>query len=307
MVSSGSELEPFDGNGSRTLAEQSGTVEGLVTQARSMQAAVQIAQALCGTSLVPKAYHNKPDDGAAAIMYGMELGLNAIQSLQNIQVINGKPSIEARTMVALLKRQGYRFETSDFSDECVTVVGHSPTGEREESTWTLERAKKAGLTRNRLYASIPAQMLYAKAASEVCRRLAPDVLLGIAYSKEELTLGFGEPEPAMSVKSEVVQQPQPQPAQPRQDLTPQHNGGNISAQKAMVRDALFSKQPVSTTPPPNAEPQAIANEIESAGSPEQLSALGGRVKAWTEEHPEDREAFLGLWQNKMNSFQQQEG
>ncbi|MHC9840648.1 hypothetical protein ACQX0D_12310, partial [Corynebacterium diphtheriae] len=130
----------------------------------------------------------KPEDGAAAIMYGAELGLNAMQSLQQIMVINGKPGIETRTAVALLKGHGYDIRTVSTSDESVTVEGTGPLGEHEESTWDIARATKAGYTSNKLYQTIPQQMLYAKAAMEVARKIAPHVLSGIAYSTDELRL-----------------------------------------------------------------------------------------------------------------------
>lgn len=167
---------------------QAGALENLQQQVAAMDAASRLAGALCNTDMVPKQYKGKPDDGAAAILYGAELGLNPIQSLQNVMVINGKPGVEARTMVAFLKTKGYRVETVESSDKKVTVRGISPDGHEEVSTWTIDRAAQAGYTSNSLYKKIPAQMLYAKAATEVCRKLAPDVLLGIAYSTEELRL-----------------------------------------------------------------------------------------------------------------------
>jgi len=164
----------------------SGALDALQRQAEAMAAAHKLGSVMSGTVMVPKHFQGKPDDCAAAILYGAELGLNAIQSLQNIMVINGKPGIEARTMVALVKQRGYRIETVESSDEKVTVRGTSPSGVTETSTWTIERAKKAGYTSNALYSKIPEQMLWAKAATEVCRKLAPDVLLGMPFSVEEL-------------------------------------------------------------------------------------------------------------------------
>jgi hypothetical protein len=89
-------------------------------------------------------------------------------------------------MVALVKAKGYRIQTIESTDESVTVVGVSPTGDQEQATWTLERARKAGYLSNKKYEQEPQAMLYAKAAAEVCRRLAPEVLLGIAYTVEDL-------------------------------------------------------------------------------------------------------------------------
>lgn len=167
---------------------QAGALDNLQQQVAAMDAASRLAGALCSTAMVPKQYQGKPDDGAAAILYGAELGMNPIQSLQNVMVINGKPGVEARTMVALLKTKGYRVETVEQSDTKVTVRGVAPDGHEETSTWTIDRAAQAGYTSNALYKKIPAQMLWAKAATEVCRKIAPDVLLGIAYSTEELRL-----------------------------------------------------------------------------------------------------------------------
>lgn len=163
-------------------------LQNLEEQAKAMGNAMTIANAMCSTGMVPKQYKDKPEDGAAAILYGAELGLNAIQSLQQIMVINGKPGIETRTAVALLKKHGYEVRTVETSDESVTVEGIGPNGEHEISTWTMTRAQTAGYTSNSLYKKIPQQMLYAKAAMEVARKTAPHVLSGIAYSVEELRL-----------------------------------------------------------------------------------------------------------------------
>lgn len=165
----------------------------LQRQAEAMGAAHKIATVLSGTGMVPQAYRGKPDDAAAAILYGAEVGLKPQQALQQVFVVHGQPSIYARTMVALLKAKGYRFETIESTDQGVTVRGTSPRGEVEESTWTVDRAKTAGYTSNKKYATDPQAMLYAKAASEVSRKLAPDVLLGIKYAAEDLELEQSQP------------------------------------------------------------------------------------------------------------------
>ncbi|AMS02802.1 RecT-like ssDNA annealing protein [Gordonia phage Yeezy] len=184
---------------------QSQSVAQLMEHAKAMNTAYELAEAMCGTALVPSTYRGKPQDGTAAILYGAELGLTPIQSLQQIFVVHGTPAIYARTMVALLKSRGFKIWTESSSDEAVTVMGQAPDGTAEVSTWTIERAEKAGyvptiddatgkykvnskgnLIGNEKYLTDPQAMLYAKAAAEVCRRLAPDVLLGIAYTREDL-------------------------------------------------------------------------------------------------------------------------
>lgn len=156
--------------------------------AEMMSAAHQLASAMVKTAMVPAAYRGKADDAAAAILYGAEIGLNPIQALQQVFPIHGQPAIYARTMVALLKARGFRFRTIESTNDSVTVAGTSPSGETEESTWTIERADRAGYTTNKKYETDPQAMLYAKACAEVCRKLAPDVLLGISHTREDLEL-----------------------------------------------------------------------------------------------------------------------
>ncbi len=172
----------------------------LQRQAEAMGAAHKLATVLCNTQMVPQTFRGKPDDGAAAILYGAELGLKPQQALQQVFVVHGQPAIYARTMVALLKAKGYNFTTDESTDESVTVTAISPRGEEETSTWTIDRAKKAGYTSNKKYATDPQAMLYAKAASEVARRIAPDVLLGIRYTAEDLEL---EPAPIRATAERV--------------------------------------------------------------------------------------------------------
>lgn len=195
-----------------------GAIATLREHAEAMSDAYELASRMCATSLVPQRFRGKPEDGTAAILYGCELGLNPIQSLQRIFVVHGTPAIEARTMVALLKQRGYRISTVSSTDDEVTVEGVSPGGQVETSTWTYARAEKAGYTPikdpstgkwktngngnmlgNEKYLTDPQAMLYAKASAEVCRKLAPDVLLGMPYSREDLE---SEPRRVESVRSE---------------------------------------------------------------------------------------------------------
>ena len=213
----------------------------LTRQAEAMGAAHKLATVLCNTQMVPATFRGKPDDGAAAILYGAELGLKPQQALQQVFVVHGQPAIYARTMVALLKAKGYRFETIESTDEAVTVRATSPRGESETATWSIDRAKKAGYTSNKKYSSDPQAMLYAKAASEVSRRIAPDVLLGIRYSAEELELEQpvratatrtdrrGGARAALSAAAQQTAQPEPQDAEVSED--------SLSLFLAAIRDA----------------------------------------------------------------------
>lgn len=167
--------------------------------AAAMADANAIAKAVCGTDMVPKHFRGKPDDLTAAILYGATLGFDPMQSARQVFVIHGQAALYARSMAALVMAAGHQVRTVETSDTAVTVEGRRRGSENvETSTWTIDRAKKAGYTDNAKYRTDPQAMLYAKALSEVCRKIAPDVLNGV-YAVEEMQME--------RVESERVDQP----------------------------------------------------------------------------------------------------
>lgn len=149
----------------------------------------QLAQTLCQTNFAPPHFRGKPEETAVAVMYGAQLGLDPLQALQNITVISGRPGLYARTMHALVLRAGHRVTVAESGPERVVVTGQrkgSPDVETVE--WTPEKAKRAGYFTNKKYDTDPEAMLRARALADVCRLVAPDVLLGLAYVAEELEL-----------------------------------------------------------------------------------------------------------------------
>ncbi|WP_280441055.1 hypothetical protein [Nocardia brasiliensis] len=246
----------------------------LQAHAEMMVTAHQLASAMVNTAMVPQIYRGKPDDATAAILYGAELGLNPIQSLQQVFPVHGQPSIYAKTMVALLKARGYKFDTPEKSDEKVTFTGTSPDGsETETSTWTIERAIKAKyvptidektgkyktnangkLLGNEKYLTDPEGMLWAKAAATVCKRLAPDVLLGISDARESLESEQDATPATVHVRSErvsaadILGETTPPTVAP-EDVQPVPDSPE-------VEEPAAAGEPVEEAPAPPAEPMS---------------------------------------------------
>jgi len=53
----------------------------------------KISQYLAKSQLVPTMYQGKPQNVAVAIMWGNKLGVDAIQAVNGITVISGKPTV----------------------------------------------------------------------------------------------------------------------------------------------------------------------------------------------------------------------
>lgn len=161
----------------------------LIAWAEGLAAAHRIGAALCQTAFAPAQFRGKPEEAAAAILYGDEVGFSPTMALQNIHVISGKPGMYARAMVALVQSRGHKVWTEEASPTKVTVCGQRHgSAHVERSEWTIAKARQAGYTSNKKYEQAPEDMLYARAASTVCRRIAADALAGLAYSVEELEL-----------------------------------------------------------------------------------------------------------------------
>lgn len=175
-----------------------GVQGGLNAFDNSLLAAKAVADKLIATAFAPLSWSvNKkvtPADLAVAIVKGAALGMDPITAANSLYVVNGKPAMYAETMAALVKNAGYDIWAEEATDDSVTVcVRRKGSDIVHSSTWTIERAQKAGYLSNKKYATNPQQMLYARALSEACKRGAPEVLSGLA-SVEEESVNVGEAE-----------------------------------------------------------------------------------------------------------------
>lgn len=180
----------------------------LEQQVKQMDLAARLADTLCSSTLCPKAYFKKPGDGAIAIMAGSKWGLDAISSLQSVFVVHGTPSTYARVMAAVVMANGHELWTTESGPTKVAMRGHRKGSPDKvfEVEWSIERAKAAGYFTNSKYRTEPENMLYARCAAELSRRVAPDALLGMPYAKEELA-----DMEAMQVASERLDDPASDP------------------------------------------------------------------------------------------------
>lgn len=179
----------------------------LVAWAQAAAAANQLAKALCKTTFIPQAFQGKENDATAAILLGDELGLSPLNALRSLYIIHGTPAMYARTMVALAQSHGHEVWTEKSTDTEVIVHGRRKGSDHvEKSLWTIARARTAGYTNNKKYQSNPQEMLYAKAAGEIARKVAADVLAGVPYSVEDLELAEAEPGGVTTVRRAATKQ-----------------------------------------------------------------------------------------------------
>lgn len=154
--------------------------------------AKQFAGELAASNLVPKSYAGKPLDILVAIQWGNEIGLAPMQALQNISVINGKPSVYGDAAMALVQSspvcEGVEefFEgtegTSNFTAICIAHrKGRKPVTAR----FSIEDAKRAGLWgKMGPWTQYPKRMLQMRARGFALRDAFPDALKGLITTEE---------------------------------------------------------------------------------------------------------------------------
>ncbi len=184
-----------------------GASEGIVTFLADLSVAYEIARRLVATSFVPQSYQNKPQEAAAAIVAGQGVGLGPMESLRSIDIIQGTPAMRAITLRALVVSRGHEIWLEESTPTRAVVCGRRAGSEKvQRSEWDLDRARALGLLNKDNWKKQPSAMLIARATSECARLIAPDALLGIPYSTEELQDLDGEqthaaPKPARRVRT----------------------------------------------------------------------------------------------------------
>jgi hypothetical protein len=227
----------------------------LMSWAAAAQKAHEIATILCETSFVPKSMAHKPGDVCGAILTGMELGVPVMWALSNIDIVEGSPSIRARGMRGLALQHGHELWTEESNASRAIVCGRRKGATRiERSTWTTDRAKKAELLGKKNWRLYPTDMLLNRATAEVVRLIAPDVLMGVAYTADELG---GDEAPVGAV---VVADEDPPPPKRR------------SAKRAEPAPVQPSPQELPAdipAPPPDDPPTVVVSEAAAISAMEE--------------------------------------
>jgi RecT family len=207
---------------------------------------------ISSTEFVPKSYRNNLPAIMACLAYGRELGLGDMEALRSINIIDGKPSMGAETMVRLVRRRGHSI-TGVYQDG--EVVAHGKRADNSDEItvrWTREMAERAGLLKKDNWQKYPESMLWARAVSQLCRMLFPDCLSGLVYTPDEVEL---------TPEERVLEQLQ-RPAVPDTEPPDDSSFGGVTAAP-------------DSRPVPEADNDAAARSAEEASRPTEEPAGAG--------------------------------
>jgi hypothetical protein len=194
---------------------------------RSLDASVDYARKLSASDLLPKSYQGKPQNVLLAVEYGRSLGLDPITAINMTHVVQGRPTASAQLVGALVRRAGHTLRVrGDINSATCKIIRADDPEFTFEATWTMERAKQAGVLSNPVWKTYPANMLKARAITECARDACPEVLAGISYTAEEIGGEIEvveaqtkapefdiapEPEPEPTVDAEIIDEPADSP------------------------------------------------------------------------------------------------
>jgi hypothetical protein len=149
-----------------------------------------------------------------AIQWGREVGLGPLQALQNIAVINGRPSIWGDAALALVRghpdcasvQEGAEGEGDARHGWCeVTRRGEQP----QRRTFSIADAKRAGLWgKSGPWTQYPDRMLQLRARGFAIRDVFPDALRGV-LTREEAEDTPPEPRHVENLAAAVAPAPAP--------------------------------------------------------------------------------------------------
>ena len=146
------------------------------------------AEVMAGSSLLPESYRKQPANLLWAMELAEALDVSLAQAITGITVIQGKPTMSAEMMRALVLRAGHRFRVSEMSETSVTVdvARKEWPDDVQRFTFSMADAQHAGLAGSGTYKKHPKAMLLARATSMACRAVFPDVVSGMGYTPDEI-------------------------------------------------------------------------------------------------------------------------
>ncbi len=153
---------------------------------QTFEQALTFSNYLAESDMVPKDFKGKPGNCLVAIQWGMEIGLKPLQAMQNIAVINGRPSLWGDAVIALVRSSPLCEYIIEEDDGRTATCKVKRRGEPEQSrSFSMDDAKAAGLLgKQGPWTQYPKRMRQMRARAFAVRDVFPDVLKGLPVAEE---------------------------------------------------------------------------------------------------------------------------
>lgn len=172
---------------------------------RELATISRVAQQIAYTDFVPKAYRGKPEAILACVLTGRELRIPFMQSLRDIDVVEGSPAPSAKLLRELILRKGHQLRLLTSRDDKTKATyryrrADWPPDEWGEASFTIEMAESAGLVKivngkvqarssggkTLPWESYTSMMLTHRCIAMIARDVFADCIGTMLYTAEEL-------------------------------------------------------------------------------------------------------------------------
>ena len=159
---------------------------------KRMEAINQVAKFYAASDFVPASFKGKPENCAIAIEMATRMDMNPVMVMQQMYIVNGKPSISSQLIIAMINNCGQfeplRFEKNDKTGEDAGVRAYTyrknDPEHKLEGTWITKKMVKDSHWGAK-WQEIPEQMFKYRAAVFWARLNAPEITMGF-YTKDEV-------------------------------------------------------------------------------------------------------------------------
>ncbi|MCQ9378836.1 hypothetical protein [Methyloversatilis sp. XJ19-49] len=191
---------------------------GFLANPQNFDEAMRIARVLADSDMVPKDYKGKPQNCLVALQWGADVGLPGLQALQNIAVINGRPSIWGDAALALVQSHpayvGHREWMEGEGEARAACCAVTRKGAPEHiQRFSVADAKRAALWgKTGPWTQYPDRMMQMRARGFALRDRFADALRGLSIGEEsqdiaEVDMGTAERVPAPAAPPQRTEPP----------------------------------------------------------------------------------------------------
>ena len=213
----------------------SNVIKRQILEPTNLKEAQEFATTLSKSGLVPKDFQGKPANILVAVQWGYEIGLAPMQALQNIAVINGRPSLWGDSLLALVKQHKNFAGCREWMEGKIAFCEIKRTLNNGEMEATLAQfseadAQKAGLLNKQgPWRQYPKRMMQLRARGFAIRDAFPDAIKGLITAEEAMDY---PPEKDITPHDGVEQAPKLSNVQSTTQLTKALEEASISQEEA---------------------------------------------------------------------------
>jgi hypothetical protein len=228
---------------------------------------VGMGEQLARTGFLPDHIKTGPQF-AAIVMTGRELGMAPMRAIRSFHMVKGKVVEDAASQLARFKSAGGRATFDHLDDVKAVLTLTHPNGDKHTETWTIEDAKKAGLTSG-LVGKFPRAMMRSRVITAGLKSLGWEGAVG-AYDPSELVESHDDPEP---MPARVVEVLPPAPKGPAEEVR------RILDLADMIRSATGDEEVAYAAGQIEEVTSAVADEAKRNGYRFALDALASQSSA----------------------------